>query len=267
MAGELIKLSKQGAVGIITLNRPEARNALNPKMFQELGSAIQGCRDPDMRAVIITGSGGSFCAGADVKDFVNQLENSGPEGLHEHLKHLADAFHRDVIIPIRQLDKPVIASIDGVAAGGGLSLALACDLRIASDSARFLMAYGNIGATADGGSTYLLPRLIGTARAMELYLSDQPIGAQRALDLGLLNQVFPAAELEQSTLEFAARLAQGPTVAYGRVKALFDSSWDASLAGQLDAETEYISNITMTADFQEGIKAFAEKRSPRFQGR
>ena len=267
MAGELVNLNNIGAVGIIILNRPEARNALNPKMFQELSSAIQGCRDPDMRAVIITGSGGSFCAGADVKDFVNQLENSGPEGLHEHLKHLADTFHRDVIIPIRQLDKPVIASIDGIAAGGGLSLALACDLRVASDSARFLMAYANIGATADGGSTYLLPRLIGTARAMELYLSDQPIGAQRALDLGLLNQVFPTAELERSTLELAARLAQGPTVAYGRVKALFDSSWDATFAGQLDAETEYISNITMTADFQEGIKAFAEKRSPRFQGR
>ena len=267
MAGELVNLSKHGAVATITLNRPEARNALNPKMFQELGSAIQGCRDPDMRVVIITGSGGSFCAGADVKDFVNQLGNSGPEGLHEHLKHLADAFHRDVIIPIRQLDKPVIADIDGVAAGGSLSLALACDLRVASDSARFLMAYANIGATADGGSTYLLPRLIGTARAIELYLSDQPIGAQRALDLGLLNQVFPTAELERSTLEFAARLAQGPTVAYGRVKALFDSSWDATFAGQLDAETEYISNIAMTADFQEGIKAFAEKRSPRFQGR
>ena len=205
MAGGLVDLSNQGAVGIITLNRPEARNALNPEMFQELGSAIQGCRDPDMRAVIITGSGGSFCAGADVKDFVNQLENSGPEGLHQHLKHLADAFHRHVIIPIRQLDKPVIASIDGVAAGGGLSLALACDLRVASDSARFLMAYRNIGATADGGSTYLLPRLIGTARAMGLYLSDQPIGAQRALDLGLLNQVFPTAELERSTLKLVSR--------------------------------------------------------------
>ena len=267
MASDLIDLKKDGALGIITLNRPEARNALNPEMFKQLGKAIQDCRDPDMRAMIITGSGGSFCAGADVKDFVNQLENSGPEGLHEYLKHLADAFHRDVIIPIRQIDKPVIASIDGVAAGGGLSLALACDLRVASDNARFLMAYANIGATSDGGSTYLLPRLIGTARAMELYLSDQPIGAQRALDLGLVNQVFPAAELERSTLEFAARLAQGPTVAYGRVKALFDSSWDASLAGQLDAETEYISNITLTADFQEGIKAFAEKRSPRFQGR
>ena len=267
MADELVNLSKQGAVATITLNRPEARNALNPAMFTDLARAIQDCRDPDMRAVIINGSGGSFCAGADVKDFVSQLESGGPEGLHGHLKHLADTFHRGIIITIRQLDKPVIASIDGVAAGGGLSLALACDLRIASDSARFLMAYANIGATADGGSTYLLPRLIGTAKAMELYLSDQPISAQQAMDIGLVNQVFPAAELDQSTLELADRLAQGPTVAYGRVKALFDNSWDASLASQLDAETEYISNITMTADFQEGIKAFAEKRSPRFQGR
>ena len=267
MAGELVTLSKQGAVGIITLNRPEARNALNPAMFKQLGQVIEDCRDPEMRAVVIAGSGGSFCAGADVKDFVNQLESGGPEGLHGHLKHLADAFHRDVIIPIRQLAKPVIASIDGVAAGGGLSLALACDIRIASDGARFIMAYAGIGATADGGSTYLLPRIIGSGRAMELYLSDRPISAQRGLDLGLVNQVFPAAELEQSTLEFAAHLAQGPTIAYGRVKALFDSSWDTGLAAQLDSETDDISGITLTADFQEGIKAFAEKRSPRFQGR
>ena len=267
MAGDLIDLKKEGAVGIITLNRPEARNALNPEMFKQLGRAIQDCRDPDMRAVIITGSGGSFCAGADVKDFVSQLETGGPEGLHEHLKHLADKFHTGVIIPIRQLDKPVVASIDGVAAGGGFSLALACDLRIASDSARFLMAYAGIGATADGGSTYLLPRIVGTGKAMELYLSDLPTSAQQALELGLVNQVFPAEELDRSTLEFAARLAQGPTVAYGRVKALFDGSWDTTLARQLDEETEYISNITRTADFQEGIKAFTEKRSPRFQGR
>ena len=267
MGGELINLRKQDGVGIITLNRPEARNALSPDMFAGLGQAVLACQSSEIRAVIITGSGGSFCAGADVKDFVNQLESGGPEGLHQHLKHLAETFHRDVVLPIRRLEKPVIASIDGVAAGGGLSLALACDLRIASDNARFLMAYANIGATADGGSTYLLPRLIGTARAMELYLTDQPVSAQRALDLGLVNQVFPAAELDKSTLEFATRLANGPTMAYGRVKALFDCSWDAGLSVQLDAETEAISSITLTADFQEGIKAFAEKRSPRFQGR
>jgi len=129
------------------------------------------------------------------------------------------------------------------------------------------MAYAGIGATADGGSTYLLPRIIGSARAMELYLSDQPTTVQRALELGLVNQVFPVAELDRSTLELASQLAQGPTVAYGQVKAMFDSSWDASLEAQLDSETGYISGITLTTDFQEGIKAFTEKRSPRFQGR
>ena len=267
MDSDRIKFSQQDGVATITLNRPEARNALSPDMFAGLGQAVLSCQSSEIRAVIITGSGGSFCAGADVKDFVNQLESGGPEGLRQHLKHLAETFHRDVVLPIRRLEKPVIASIDGVAAGGGLSLALACDLRIASDNARFLMAYANIGATADGGSTYLLPRLIGTARAMELYLTDQPVSAQRALDLGLVNQVFPAVELDQATLEFATRLANGATMAYGRVKALFDCSWDADLSVQLDAETEAISSITLTADFQEGIKAFAEKRSPRFQGR
>jgi 2-(1,2-epoxy-1,2-dihydrophenyl)acetyl-CoA isomerase len=183
------------------------------------------------------------------------------------LRVLADTFHRDVVLAIRRLDKPVIASVNGIAAGGGFSLALACDVRIASDNARFLMAYAGIGATADGGSTYLLPRIVGSAKAMELYLSDQPATAQRALELGLVNQVFPAAELDSSVLELASRLAQGPTIAYGRVKAMFDSSWDASLATQLDSETDFISGITLTADFQEGIKAFTEKRRPRFQGR
>lgn len=267
MNSDLVKFSLNDNVGIITLNRPEARNALSPEMFSGLGQAVLACQTAEVRAVIITGSGGSFCAGADVKDFVNQLESGGPEGIHQHLKDLADTFHRDVVLQIRRLDKPVVASIDGFAAGGGLSLALACDLRLASDSARFLMAYANIGATADGGSTYFLPRLVGTGKAMELYLADQPISAQQALDAGLVNQVLPAAELDRYTLEFATKLGQGPTVAFGRVKAMFDNSWDASLTGQLDLETESISGITLTADFQEGIKAFVEKRSPRFQGR
>jgi len=267
MDTELVKFSHQGNVGTITLNRPEALNALSPAMFSELGQAVIECQSAEVRAVIITGSGGSFCAGADVKDFVNELEAGGPAGLQEHLRVLANTFHRDVVLAIRRLDKPVIASIDGIAAGGGFSLALACDLRVASENARFLMAYAGIGATADGGSTYLLPRIVGSARAMQLYLSDQPTTVQRALELGLVNQVFPVAELDRSTLELASRLAQGPTVAYGQVKAMFDSSWDASLEAQLDSETGYISGITQTADFQEGIKAFTEKRSPRFRGR
>ena len=144
---------------------------------------------------------------------------------------------------------------------------LACDLRIASSNARFLMAYANIGATADGGSTYLLPRLVGAGKAMDIYLASQPLSAESALEMGLVSQVCPAEDLDRHALETAMRLAQGPTLAYGRVKALFDRSWEADLVTQLDAETEAISGISLTSDFQEGIRAFADKRSPWFQGR
>jgi len=267
MVSDRISLSKQGAIAIITLNRPEARNALSPDMVADLGQAIQSCRGADIRVVLIGGSGGSFCSGADVKDFVNQLEQGGPDSLSQHLRDMAGALHRDVILEIRRLQKPVIAKIDGVAAGGGFSLMLACDLRIASSNARFLMAYANIGATADGGSTYLLPRLVGAGKAMDIYLASQPLSAESALEMGLVSQVCPAEDLDRHALETAMRLAQGPTLAYGRVKALFDRSWESDLASQLDAETEAISGISLTGDFQEGIRAFADKRSPWFQGR
>ena len=267
MESNRINFSKQGAMAIITLNRPEARNALSPDMVADLGEAIQSCRSADVRVVVIGGSGGAFCSGADVKEFVNQLDQGGPDSLSQHLRDLAGALHRDVILEIRRLQKPVIAKIDGVAAGAGFSLMLACDLRIASSNARFLMAYANIGATADGGSTYLLPRLVGAGKAMDIYLASQPLSAESALEMGLVSQVCPAEDLDRHALETAMRLAQGPTLAYGRVKALFDRSWEADLVSQLDAETEAISGIGQTSDFQEGIRAFADKRSPWFQGR
>ncbi len=267
MVSDRINFSKQGAMAIITLNRPEARNALSPDMIADLGRAVQSCRSADVRVVVIGGSGGSFCAGADVKDFVNQLDQGGPDSLSQHLRDLAGALHRDVILEIRRLQKPVIAKIDGVAAGGGFSLMLACDLRIASSNARFLMAYANIGATADAGSTYLLPRLVGAGKAMDIYLASQPLSAESALDMGLVSQVCPAEDLDRHALETAMRLSQGPTLAYARVKALFARSWEADLMTQLDAETEAISGICLTSDFQEGIRAFADKRSPWFQGR
>ena len=267
MDSNRINFSKQGAMAIITLNRPEARNALSPDMVADLGQAIQSCRSADVRVVVIGGSGGAFCSGADVKEFVNQLDQGGPDSLSQHLRDLAGALHRGVILEIRRLQKPVIAKIDGVAAGAGFSLMLACDLRIASSNARFLMAYANIGATADGGSTYLLPRLVGAGKAMDIYLASQPLSAESALEMGLVSQVCPAEDLDRHALETAMRLAQGPTLAYGRVKALFDRSWEADLVTQLDAETEAISGIGLTSDFQEGIRAFADKRSPWFQGR
>jgi 2-(1,2-epoxy-1,2-dihydrophenyl)acetyl-CoA isomerase len=266
MSSDRVKFSRQDNVAVITLARPEARNALTPDMVADLGRALQSCGSSDVRAVLITGSGGAFCAGADVKELVSQLEQGGPEGLSRRLNDLAGALHREVILPIRRLPKPVVAGINGVAAGAGFSLTLACDLRVASADARFLMAYANIGGTADGGASYLLPRLVGLGRAMEIYLASQPLSAQRALELGLVGQVVPVEEFDRHVLETTVRLSQGPTLAYGRVKALFDRSWDADLASQLDAETEAISSIGLTRDFQEGIRAFAQRRQPWFRG-
>lgn len=262
-----VDLTRKDALAVITLNRPEARNALSPAMVADLGRAIADCRRPEIRAVMLTGANGAFCAGADVKDFAAQLEQGGPAALAQHLRNLADTLHQEVIIGLRRLAKPVVAAINGVAAGAGFSLALACDLRIAAANARFLMANAAIGCTADGSSTYMLPRLVGTGKAMEIYLAGQPIGAEYARELGLVNQVCPAADFDRHALETATRLAQGPTLAYGRVKALFDQSWDADLESQLAAETAAISTIAHTGDFQEGIKAFVGKRPPWFQGR
>ena len=266
MAASHIQFNVSDNVGFITLNRPEARNALTPPMIVDLGKAIQSCNSNDVRAVVITGSGDAFCAGADVKIFVDQLENDGPEGLSKHILEMASVLHSEVVVGLRRLQKPVLAAVNGVAAGGGFSLMLACDLRIASTKARFLMAYANIGATADGGSTYLLPRLVGAAKAMELFLASQPMSAESALAIGLVNQVCAPEELDRHVQETALRLSQGPTVAYGRVKALFERSWGAQLEDQLEEESKGISQIALTRDFQEGIRAFAEKRQPWFQG-
>ncbi len=267
MAEQYVKFEKMDGVGIITLDRPEARNALTIEMVAEIGEAIEACKRPDVRAVLLTGTGGAFCSGADVKNFVEILSTGGPEGLAHHIRTLADTLHTKVVLGFRRLEKPVVAGINGVAAGGGFSLMLGCDLRVAANSARFLMAYANIGATADGGSTYLLPRLVGSGRAMELYLASQPTSAQAALEMGLVNQVVADEVLNRHAMETAVRLAQGPTSAYARVKALFDSSWENDLATQLDAETKAFADICLTADFQEGIKAFTERRQARFQGK
>ena len=254
------------AVGLITLNRPEARNAFSREMLVRLAAALDECRSSEVRSVLLTGSGEAFCSGADVREFTAQLDSGGPAGISDHLRDLAGFFHDSVILPIRQLEKPVVAGVNGVAAGGGFSLMTACDLRVAADNARFLMAYANIGATADGGSTFFLPRLIGTSRAMELYLSNQPLSAEAALSIGLVSQVFPAADFSRLAMETALRLAQGPTTAYARVKAMFESTWQAGLETQLDQETEFISDIALTHDFQDGVRAFSEKRRPEFNG-
>ena len=267
MAEETVKFTISGGVGLITLDRPESRNALTSKMVTELGQAVQSCKYPEVRAVLITGSGPAFCAGADVKELTQKLAGEGPEALSDSVKGLANDLHKNVVLPLRTMEKPVVAGVNGVAAGAGFSLAIGCDLRVAAQSARFLMAYANIGAPADGGSTYLLPRLVGMGRAMELYLASQPMSAQAALEIGLVNQVTPDEELAKHALETATRLAQGPTVAFGRVKHLYERSWGSDLESQLDAETAAFGEIALTRDFQEGIQAFSERRQAWFQGK
>ena len=206
MPEQSVKFSTSGAVGIITLNSPETRNALTPDMMGALGDAVEQCASPNIRAVLLTGAGGSFCAGANVRQLVATLEETGTDGIAQAIRELADMLHAKVVLPLRRLPKPVVAGVNGAAAGAGFSLTLAADMRVAAQSARFLMAYANIGAPADGGSTYLLPRLLGTGRAMELYLASQPIGAPRALELGLVSQVCPDEELDRHALETATRL-------------------------------------------------------------
>ncbi len=266
MADDSVKFTTSGAVGIITLDSPETRNALTPAMIDALGRAVEQSASPNIRAVLLQGAGGAFCAGANVRQMVATLEESGPDGVSQAIRELADSLHGKVVLPLRRLPKPVVAAINGAAAGAGFSLALAADIRVAAQGARFLMAYANIGAPADGGSTWLLPRLLGSGRAMELYLAPQPIGAPRALELGLVSQVCSDEELDRHALETATRLAGGPTVAYGRVKELYDRSWDSTLQDQLDAETEAFARTARTRDFQEGIRAFADRRQPWFQG-
>ena len=266
MADESVKFQISGAVGVITLDRPESRNALTPGMIGELGRAVGACGAPHIRAVLLTGAGGAFCAGADVRELADVLEQGGAAAVSGHIRRLADALHHQVVLPLLRLPKPVVAAVNGAAAGAGFSLTLAAELRLAAQNARFLMAYANIGAPADGGSTWLLPRLLGAGAAMELYLASQPIGAPRALELGLVSQVCPDAELPRHALETAERLAAGPTAAYARVKELYQRSWHSTPEAQLDAETEAFAEIALTRDFQEGIRAFAARRQPWFQG-
>ena len=267
MKQQTVLLSVEGGVATITLNRPEVRNALSPRMLEEFGGALDECAaEEEVRAVVITGSGPAFCSGGDVGVFTGLLDQ-GPQEMSSQLQAMADKLHRNVILKIRQLPKPVIASMNGVAAGAGFSLALACDLRIASQETRFFMAYSNIGSTADGGSTYFLPRLVGPGLAMEVYMANQPISAQRALEMGLVNRVVPAEELLRHTTESAQRLASGPTLAYAKMRTLIDRALSSDLDSQLHEEARALGEISLTGDFREGISAFMEKRAPQFQGK
>jgi 2-(1,2-epoxy-1,2-dihydrophenyl)acetyl-CoA isomerase len=262
MAYKNLTVERANHVATLTLSRPDAYNALNMPLGRELFEAsLELDDDPDVRCIVITGAGRAFCAGGDVKDFVDNLGHIG-----SHIKELTTYLHGAVSRFCRS-DKPVIMAINGIAAGGGFSFALSGDLVVAAESAKFTMAYSKIAATPDGSSSYFLPRLIGLRRAMELYFTNRVLTAREALEWGLVTRVVPDAELKATVAALAAELAQGPTKAFGAAKRLLHQSTWESLETQMELEAQAIAASGRTEDFRAGVTAFAHKATPTFQGR
>ncbi len=261
MSSPHVHFRREGALAWIVQDRPAALNAWDLETVTQFGEALDRCDDETVRVVIVTGAGRAFSGGGDIRAFAASLDDD-PGGF---VRSLAGTMRQRMITPIRRLPKPVIACINGIAAGGGLSLALACDLRIAAEEARLTFAYSSVGLAADGGSTYFLPRLVGPGLAAELLFSSELLDAPRALALGLVNRVVPGDQLMAATREWAIELAERPAGSLAAIKALLGRTWDADLAGQLAAEVEGMAAQAASPDFREGVSAFLEKRRPRFQ--
>ncbi len=262
MAYENLTYQVADGVATITLNRPDAFNALNLPLARELFAAVlEADEGPAVRCVVVTGAGKAFCGGGDVKDFATNLDRIGIL-----IKELTTYVHGAVSRLVRT-PKPVITAVNGVAAGGGFSLAISGDLVVAAESARFTMAYSRIAATPDGSSSYFLPRLVGLRRAVELFYTNRALTAKEACEWGLVSRVVPDAELGPTVGALARELAQGPTVALGRGKLLFHRSTTESLETQMEHESQWIAAMGHTEDFAEGVTAFASKRAPTFKGR
>jgi 2-(1,2-epoxy-1,2-dihydrophenyl)acetyl-CoA isomerase len=248
---------RDGAVLTITLNRPEVFNAFNAALHAALHAALEEAAAPDVRAVVITGAGRGFCAGQDLKEFQEM-----PESIQERLE---GTYHPN-IRAIRALEKPVIAAVNGPCAGAGLSLAAACDLRIASDAATFVPGFIGIGLVPDSGGSWFIHRLLGFARAFEWMTSNRRLTAAEAHAWGLVSEVVEGDGLPARAAELAATYAALPTRGIGLTKKLFEHAYDVSLEEQLALEAELQQEATGTADFAEGVAAFIEKREPRFSG-
>src|SRR5262245_16566194 len=263
MAYQYVLIDRVAEVATITLNRPEAFNALDLALGRELfHAALEVDEDPAIRCVVITGAGRAFCAGGDVRGFADNLPRIGVL-----MKELTTYLHGAVSRLCRS-DKPVIMAVNGLAAGGGFSLALSGDLVVAAESARFTMAYSKIAATPDGSSSYFLPRLVGLRRAMELYFTNRVLTAREALDWGLVTRVVPDGELRTAVDTLSRELAQGPSKAFGGAKRLLHQSTWESLETQMELEAQSIAAMGHTVDFRAGVTAFANKQPPPpFRGR
>jgi 2-(1,2-epoxy-1,2-dihydrophenyl)acetyl-CoA isomerase len=252
-----VEIARDGAVLTITLNRPDVLNAFNGAMHKALGAALKEARDAEVRAVVLTGAGRGFCVGQDLTEF-----REAPGDIGERLR---STYHPNVLA-IRALDKPVIAAVNGAAAGAGMSVACACDLRIASDAAVFIPAFVNIGLVPDSGGTYFVTRLLGYARAFEWLCTGRRLSAAEAHAWGMVSEVVEADAFPARVAEFAAELAALPTSAIAMTKRLLDRAAASTLDAQLAWEAQLQAAATQTDDFREGVQAFLEKRKPNFEG-
>ncbi len=257
-------LDKTGGVATITLNRPDRSNSFDEALVQEMHEALRDVdRNAAVRSIVLTGAGKNFCAGQDLQAIVDRYDTPAGVGFREHLMK----SYNQMVARLRLIEKPVIAAVNGAAAGAGLGLACACDIRYASENAKFRMAFIGIGLAPDSATSFLLPRLIGFGRALELAMTNELIDARTALSYGLVNRVLAADELLPRTLELAARLAAAPTRAIGLTKRAFNHGLDTGLEHALDYEA-YLQEIAgRTADHREGVRAFLDKRTPEYSGK
>jgi len=249
-------------VAHITLNRPNEANSINEEMGKDLMHAALRCdEDPEIRAVLISGAGKIFSGGGDLKAFLSKGDQ-----LPYHVKEITTYLHA-AMSRLTRMDAPVVAAVHGAVAGAGMSIAIACDIVVAAETTRFMVAYTRAGLTPDGSATYFLPRIVGLKRALELTLTNRMFSAQEALQWGLVTRVVPDNELLAQARAIAVQLAAGPTRAYGVSKRLLHSGWAETLETQMENESQAIANSARTTDAREGITAFLEKRPPKYKGK
>lgn len=263
---DTILYSVEDQVALITLNRPESLNAMNPEMLSVIADAGErAASDPDVRCVVVTGAGRAFSAGGDVKAMASRDSGEGGGPVLSGVERLRQ--QEEISRLLAEMPKPTIAAVNGVAAGAGLSVALACDLRIMSDQARLTTAFSKVGFSGDFGGTWLLQRLVGPAKAKELYFLSDMLSAEDALRLGLVSRVVPQESLMEETMALARKLASGPTLAYGRIKENFTFGATSTFADTLTKEAENMIASGQTEDHRNAALAFVEKREPAFRGR